>query len=45
MPRAEQNGKERNENRMIEKKEREQNDLAKGPRSRTERNDFQKVGT
>ena len=39
---TEQNGTERNENGTLEKKER---DLAKGPRSRTERNDFQKVGT
>ena len=27
------------------KKERERNDLAEGPRSRTERNDFKKFGT
>ena len=27
------------------KKERERNDIAEGPRSRTERNDFKKVGT
>ena len=30
---------------MIGKKEREQNDLAEGPRSRTEQNDFKKVRT
>ena len=29
----------------MKKKERERNDLAEGPRSRTERNDFKKVGT
>ena len=34
-----QNGTERNET------ERERNDLAEGPRSRTERNDLKKVGT
>ena len=37
--------KEQNENGTIEKKEREWNYLAEGPRSRTERNDFKKVGT
>ena len=37
--------KERNENGTIEKKEQERNDLAEGPHSRTERNDFKKVGT
>ena len=31
--------------RNDQKEERERNDLAKGPRSRTERNDFKKVGT
>jgi len=31
------------QNGTIEKKERERNDLAEGPRSRTERNDFRKV--
>ena len=36
---------ERNENGTIKKKERERNDLAEGPRSRTERNDFKKVGS
>ena len=30
---------------MIKKEERERNDLAEGPRSRTERNNFKKVGT
>ena len=29
---------------MIKKEEQEPNDLAKGPRSRTEQNDFKKVG-
>ena len=29
----------------LNKKERERNDLAEGPRSRAERNDFKKVGT
>ena len=29
----------------LKKKERERNDLAEGPCSRTERNDFKKVGT
>ena len=43
--RTERNGTERNENGTIKKEEREQNDLAEGPRSRTERNDFKKVGT
>ena len=43
--RTERNGTKRNENGTIEKKERERNDLAEGPRSRTERNDFKKVGT
>ena len=40
--RTEQNG-----TRMehMEKKEREQNDLAEGTRSRTEQNDFKNVGT
>jgi len=33
---------ERNENRTVVKKEREQNDLDEGPFSRTERNDLQK---
>ena len=36
---------ERNENGTIEKKERERNNLAEGPRSKTERNDFKNVGT
>ena len=40
----ERNETERNENGPI-KKERERNDLAEGPRSRTERNDFKKVRT
>ena len=40
-----QNRTERNENGTIEKKERERNDLAEGPRSRTERNNLKKVGT
>ena len=35
------NRTERNRTRA----ERERNDLAEGPRSRTERNDFKKVGT
>ena len=38
---ATQNGTERNENGTI-KKEREWNNLAEGPRSRTERNDLKK---
>ena len=38
---ATQNGTERNENGTI-KKERERNNLAEGPRSRTERNDLKK---
>ena len=42
--RTERNGREQNENGTVEKKEREQNDLAEGPRSRTERNNFKKVG-
>ena len=41
---ATQNGTERNDNGTI-KKERERNNLAEGPRSRTKRNDFKKVGT
>ena len=44
-----QNGTERDgterERNDLKKKERERNDLAEGPRSRTERNDFKKVGT
>ena len=36
---------ELNENGTILKKERERNDLAEGPRSRTERNNFKKVET
>ena len=32
-------------NGSIKKEERERNDLAEGPRSRTELNDFKKVGT
>ena len=40
-----QNGTERNVNGTIEKKERERKDLAEGPHSRTEQNDFKKVGT
>ena len=38
---------ERNGTRMeqLKKKEREKNDLAEGPRSRTEWNDFKKVET
>ena len=43
--RTEQNGTKRNENGTIGKKEREQNDLAEGPCSRTERNNFKKVET
>ena len=35
-------GIERNENGMIKKKEQEQHDLASGPRSRMEQNDFKK---
>ena len=35
-------GIERNENGMIEKNEQEQHDLASGPRSRMEQNDFKK---
>ena len=35
---------ERNENGTIGKKEREQNYLAEGPRSRMKQNDFEKVG-
>ena len=30
---------------MIEKKKQDRNDLAEGPRNRTERNNFNKVGT
>ena len=51
-PRTERNGKtilllrtEWNKNGTIKKEERERNDLAEGPRSRTERNNFKKVGT
>ena len=36
---------ERERERNDKKEERERNDLAEGPRSRTERNDFKKVGT
>ena len=36
---------EQNKNRTIKKEERERNDLAEGPHSRTELNDFKKVGT
>ena len=43
--RTERNGTERNENGTIKKKEQERNDQAEAPRSRTERNDFKKVGT
>jgi len=42
--RTEQNGTERNKNGTIKKEEQEPNDLAEGPRSRTEQNDFKKVG-
>ena len=42
--RTERDGTERERNDLI-KMERERNDLAEGPRSRTERNDFKKVGT
>ena len=38
-----QNRMEQNKNGTIEKKVREQNDLAKGPCSRTEWNNFKKV--
>ena len=37
--------KEQNENGTIEKKEQERNNLAEGRHSRTERNNFKKVGT
>ena len=43
-----QNGTERDgteRERNEKKKERERNDQAEAPRSRTERNDFKKVGT
>ena len=43
--RTERNGTERNENGTIKKKKRKRNDSIEGPRSRTERNDFKKVGT
>ena len=43
--RTERNGTERNENGTKKKKKRERNDQAEAPRSRTERNDFKKVGT
>ena len=43
LPRTERNGMEWNENRTI-KNEQERNDLAKGPRSRTERNNLKKIG-
>ena len=36
---------ERERERNNKKEERERNDLAEGPRSRTERNNFKKVGT
>ena len=36
---------ERERERNDKKEERERNDLAEGPRSRTERNHFKKVGT
>ena len=36
------NGTEQNKNGTIGKKERERNDLAEGPCSRTERNEFKK---
>ena len=41
---SERNGTEWERN-DLKKTERERNDLAEGPRSRTERNDFKKVGT
>ena len=41
--RTEGDGTKREQN--YKKEERERNDLAEGPRSRTERNDFKKVGT
>ena len=40
--RTERNGTERNENGTIEKKEREQNNLAEGPHFRKERNHLKK---
>ena len=40
-----QNGMEQDGMERYKKRERERNDLAEGPRSRTERNDFKKVGT
>ena len=40
---TEWDGTEREKNNK--KEERERNDLAEGPRSRTERNNFKKVGT
>ena len=43
--RTERNGTERNVMERYKKREQERNDLAEGPRSRTERNDFKKVGT
>jgi len=42
---SEQNGSGQNGTERYKKKEQERNDLAEGPRSRTERNDFKKVGT
>ena len=42
--RTEWDGTGRNENGTIEKKEQEQNDLAEGPRSRTEQSNFKKLG-
>ena len=40
--RTERNGTEWNVMERYKKRERERNDLAEGPRSRTERNDFKK---
>ena len=39
------NGTGQNGTEQYKKKDRERNDLAEGPRSRAERNDFKKVGT
>ena len=41
----ERNGMEQNENGTIQKEECERNNLAEGPRSRMEWNNFKKVGT
>jgi len=45
LTKREQNRTEQNKNGKIRKKGMRRNDLAEGPRSRTELNDFKKVGT